>query len=414
MSRARAAAPSSPKREKPAGRPPALRVAVVSGCARREGIGWAVCRALLRSGEYSVIGIDEQELNFIPDQTELQADAAYFVFVKCNIADAVGLSRSLRSAMCLLDPSYEPKAGKSSSSGTLSSPSAHVCVVVHCAGFAKPTMQEGLEQCMKVEAESQARQRQDDQKRQREGASAADEEQLPILQRLKAFDLFLEGHLRGGFILTEVCKDFFPPLQISNATGLPASAGEMHPHRDFSSDESIDDVGEKLRRAQKAQQPRASAARKEDGAEGNKHVKQLPHAASTTRETEVDVSQDVSIIYVSSTRATQSEPDTEGYAAAKGGLLALTHAQAASFGENANHPRGNRFVRVNCISPGWIDTGGTEKADEGDCVWHSVSRIGRPDDVANAVVFLADANKSGFMTGQELVLDGGVCKRMRY
>lgn len=107
-----------------------------------------------------------------------------------------------------------------------------------------------------------------------------------------------------------------------------------------------------------------------------------------------------SIINMVSTRAFMSEPETEAYAASKGGLVALTHALAVSLGPK---------IRVNAIAPGWI----TEDTDlrEQDHSQHPVGRVGRPKDIADAVVYLAGA---GFMTGQVMVLDGGMTKKMIY
>lgn len=112
------------------------------------------------------------------------------------------------------------------------------------------------------------------------------------------------------------------------------------------------------------------------------------------------------IINMASTRAYQSEPDTEAYAASKGGLLALTHALAVSLG-----PLG---IRVNCISPGWIHTQPQQPLRPEDHSQHPVGRVGRPEDVAAACLFLADPEQSGFMTGQNLVLDGGMTVKMQY
>ncbi|KAF6250309.1 hypothetical protein COO60DRAFT_1288654 [Scenedesmus sp. NREL 46B-D3] len=114
-----------------------------------------------------------------------------------------------------------------------------------------------------------------------------------------------------------------------------------------------------------------------------------------------------SIIHVSSTRALQSEPHSEGYAAAKAGLLGLTHAQAASLAP--------RRIRVNAVLPGWVDTsaspdGITQQQHE----WQWTGHVGRPQDIAELVLFLADPDKSGFITGQHFVADGGVTKRMTY
>lgn len=109
------------------------------------------------------------------------------------------------------------------------------------------------------------------------------------------------------------------------------------------------------------------------------------------------------IVTVASTRAHQSEPDTEAYSASKGGLVALTHALAVSLGPE---------VRVNCVSPGWIHTGG-EALSEADHAQHPVGRVGRPEDVAALVAWLLGP-ESGFMTGAELVLDGGMTRKMIY
>lgn len=119
-----------------------------------------------------------------------------------------------------------------------------------------------------------------------------------------------------------------------------------------------------------------------------------------------------SIVNIASTRAFQSEPDCEAYAAAKGGLVALTHALAISLGPD---------IRVNAIAPGWIETGDRAKASrrrapersEAARAQHPVGRIGTPEDVAAAVEHLAD-DRSGFLTGQTLVLDGGMTRRMIY
>ncbi|MDR2183010.1 MAG: SDR family oxidoreductase [Clostridiales bacterium] len=110
------------------------------------------------------------------------------------------------------------------------------------------------------------------------------------------------------------------------------------------------------------------------------------------------------IVNIASTRAMQSQPDTEAYSAAKGGLLALTHAMAVSLAGRA---------RVNAISPGWIDTGGYE-ADLADKAQHPVGRIGTTEDIVQMVLFLCDGEKSGFITGQNFVIDGGMSKLMIY
>jgi NAD(P)-dependent dehydrogenase (short-subunit alcohol dehydrogenase family) len=114
---------------------------------------------------------------------------------------------------------------------------------------------------------------------------------------------------------------------------------------------------------------------------------------------------DGAIIHIASTRALMSEPDGEPYGAAKGGLLALTHAMAISLGGHG--------IRVNVISPGWIYTKGEPPSAE-DHNQHPVGRVGRPEDVAAACIFLADSEASGFMTGQNLILDGGMTVKMIY
>lgn len=118
------------------------------------------------------------------------------------------------------------------------------------------------------------------------------------------------------------------------------------------------------------------------------------------------------IVNVASTRALQSEPDTEAYAATKGGLVALTHALAISLGPQ---------VRVNCVSPGWIDVSAWKKSkhrkparhSRADHLQHPVGRIGRPEDVAELIAFLL-GEEAGFVTGQNFVVDGGMTKKMIY
>lgn len=120
-----------------------------------------------------------------------------------------------------------------------------------------------------------------------------------------------------------------------------------------------------------------------------------------------------SIIHIASTRAFMSEPGTEAYSASKGGILALTHAMAVSLG-----PLG---IRVNAISPGWIETGDwqyskravTPVHSERDKLQHPAGRVGVPDDIAQACLYLAGDN-AGFITGQNLVIDGGMTVKMIY
>jgi NAD(P)-dependent dehydrogenase (short-subunit alcohol dehydrogenase family) len=110
------------------------------------------------------------------------------------------------------------------------------------------------------------------------------------------------------------------------------------------------------------------------------------------------------IVAIASTRAHMSEPDTLAYSATKGGVVALTHALAMTLGPD---------VRVNCVSPGWIDTGKWGPLKPSDHAQHPVGRVGTPDDIAAAVAFLLSA-ESGFMTGSELIIDGGITRRMIY
>ncbi|HAM64052.1 MAG: hypothetical protein A2Y20_08290 [Firmicutes bacterium GWF2_51_9] len=110
-----------------------------------------------------------------------------------------------------------------------------------------------------------------------------------------------------------------------------------------------------------------------------------------------------SIINLLSTRAFQSQADSEGYAMAKGALGSLTHAAALSLGPK---------VRVNAIAPGWIQTKPSRLSDS-DLLQHPVGRVGTPEDIAKAVLFLASED-AGFITGETLTIDGGMSKRMIY
>jgi len=119
-----------------------------------------------------------------------------------------------------------------------------------------------------------------------------------------------------------------------------------------------------------------------------------------------------SIINIASTRAQQSERDTEAYAATKGGVVSLTHSLAISLSGD---------IRVNCISPGWIEVGDWQKSrtriepihSPSDLAQHPVGRIGQPEDVAYMVCYLA-TDVSGFITGQNFVIDGGMSIKMSY
>src|SRR5215813_10193572 len=111
------------------------------------------------------------------------------------------------------------------------------------------------------------------------------------------------------------------------------------------------------------------------------------------------------IVTIASTRALMSEPNTESYSASKGGLLALTHALAISLAPD---------VRVNCISPGWIETKNYSGLRRKDHKRHPAGRVGRPEDVAELVRWLLDGKRSGFVTGANFVIDGGMTRKMIY
>ena len=113
--------------------------------------------------------------------------------------------------------------------------------------------------------------------------------------------------------------------------------------------------------------------------------------------------QGASIINISSSRDRMSQPQTESYTAAKGGISALTHALAVSFAGK---------VRVNSISPGWIDTTDTEFSGS-DAKQQPVGRVGNPMDIANMILFLA-SDKAGFISGENICIDGGQTKLMIY
>ena len=110
-----------------------------------------------------------------------------------------------------------------------------------------------------------------------------------------------------------------------------------------------------------------------------------------------------SVINIASSRDRMSQPQTESYTAAKGGIAALTHAMAVSLAGKA---------RVNSISPGWIDTTGSEITGA-DALQQPVGRVGRPEDIAEAVLFLC-SDRAGFITGENICIDGGMTKLMIY
>ena len=114
-------------------------------------------------------------------------------------------------------------------------------------------------------------------------------------------------------------------------------------------------------------------------------------------------SKGASIINISSSRDRMSQPQSESYTAAKGGLSALTHALAVSFAGR---------VRVNSISPGWIDTAYTVYTGP-DATQQPAGRVGNPLDIANMILFLA-SEKAGFITGENICIDGGQTRLMIY
>jgi NAD(P)-dependent dehydrogenase (short-subunit alcohol dehydrogenase family) len=110
-----------------------------------------------------------------------------------------------------------------------------------------------------------------------------------------------------------------------------------------------------------------------------------------------------SIVNISSSRDRMSQPETESYTAAKGGISALTHALAVSLAGR---------VRVNSISPGWINTG-REIYTGADAVQQPAGRVGNPTDIANMVLYLC-SDAAGFITGENICIDGGMTRQMIY
>lgn len=111
------------------------------------------------------------------------------------------------------------------------------------------------------------------------------------------------------------------------------------------------------------------------------------------------------IVNIASTRALMSEPNTEAYAASKGGILALTHALAISLGPDR--------ISVNAISPGWIETGDYSQLKASDHAQHPAGRVGKPGDIARACLYLTDP-ENDFITGANLIIDGGMTRKMIY
>ena len=114
-------------------------------------------------------------------------------------------------------------------------------------------------------------------------------------------------------------------------------------------------------------------------------------------------SPDASVVNIASSRDRMSQPQTESYTAAKGGIAALTHAMAVSLAGKA---------RVNSISPGWIDTTGSEITGA-DALQQPAGRVGRPEDITEMILFLC-SEKAGFITGENICIDGGMTKLMIY
>ncbi len=114
-------------------------------------------------------------------------------------------------------------------------------------------------------------------------------------------------------------------------------------------------------------------------------------------------SKGASIVNISSSRDRMSQPETESYTAAKGGIAALTHAMAVTLAGR---------VRVNSVSPGWIDTAFRQYGGA-DAVQHPAGRVGNPLDIANIVLFLC-SEKASFITGENICVDGGMTKQMIY
>ncbi|MDQ0493250.1 NAD(P)-dependent dehydrogenase (short-subunit alcohol dehydrogenase family) [Paenibacillus brasilensis] len=112
-----------------------------------------------------------------------------------------------------------------------------------------------------------------------------------------------------------------------------------------------------------------------------------------------------SVVNMTSTRAFISEPDTEAYAASKGAIASLTHAMAISLGKDG--------IQVNCISPGWIETGNYKQLRTKDHQQHPFERVGNPQDFARACLYLTQPGND-FVTGTNLVVDGGMTRKMIY
>jgi hypothetical protein len=111
------------------------------------------------------------------------------------------------------------------------------------------------------------------------------------------------------------------------------------------------------------------------------------------------------IVNIASTRALMSEPHSEAYAASKGGIVAITHALAASLS--------NEHITVNAISPGWIETGDYSQLTDKDHNQHLSKRVGKPEDIAKGCLYLT-SEENDFVTGINLIIDGGMTRKMIY
>ncbi|WP_378956517.1 SDR family oxidoreductase [Pelosinus sp. sgz500959] len=111
------------------------------------------------------------------------------------------------------------------------------------------------------------------------------------------------------------------------------------------------------------------------------------------------------IVNIASTRYLMSEPNSEAYAASKGGIVSLSHALALSLG--------SENITVNAISPGWIENNNYDILTKNDHLQHPAKRVGKPEDIFRACLFLTD-EKNDFITGQNIVIDGGMTKKMIY
>jgi NAD(P)-dependent dehydrogenase (short-subunit alcohol dehydrogenase family) len=112
-----------------------------------------------------------------------------------------------------------------------------------------------------------------------------------------------------------------------------------------------------------------------------------------------------SIVNIASTRAFMSEPNSEAYAASKGGIVALTHALAASFSRDN--------IQVNSISPGWIETGDYSQLREIDHAQHLSGRVGKPEDIARTCLYLTSGGND-YVNGINIIVDGGMTRKMIY